>query len=46
MMPNLNQEPLASPKAPNQDLRDMDDLRTLEIKIENQNPQYWCIKKS
>ena len=36
-MPNLSQEPSASPKAPNQDLTHMDVLCTLKIKTECQN---------
>ena len=36
-MPNPNQEPPASSKAPNEDLKDMDDLCTLKFKIESQN---------
>ena len=43
-MPNPSQEPQASPKALNEDLKDKDVLCTLKIKIENQNSEYWCIK--
>ena len=39
-----SQEPLASSKAPNQDLKDMDVLCTFKIKIESQNLEYRCIK--
>ena len=34
-MPNARQELPESFKAPNEDLKDMDDLCTLKIKIEN-----------
>ena len=37
-MPNPNQEPPASSKAPSQDLKDMDFLCTFKIKIESQRP--------
>ena len=43
-MPNLSQEPPASQKAPNQDLKDMDDLCTFKIKIESLNWDHECIK--
>ena len=43
-MPNPSQEPPASSKAPNQDLKDMDVLCTFKIKIESQNLEYWCTK--
>ena len=43
-MPNPNQEPLASSKAPNEDLKDMDDLWTFKIRIESQNWDHRCIK--
>ena len=43
-MPNPSQEPPASPKAPNEDLEDMDVLCTFNIKIESQNLEYGCIK--
>ena len=36
-MQNPSQDPFASPRAHNQDLKDMDDLFVLEIKIERQN---------
>ena len=36
-MPNPSQEPPASPKGLNDDLKDMDALRTFKIKIESQN---------
>ena len=38
------QEPHASSKAPNQDLRDMDVLCTFKIKIESKNSDNGCIK--
>ena len=41
-MPNPSQEPPASSKAPNQDLKDMDVLCTFIIKIENQKTEYEC----
>ena len=40
-MPNPSQEPPASSKSPDQDLKDMDVLCTFKIKIETQN---WVIK--
>ena len=43
-MTNPNQEPPASSKAPNQDLKDMDVLCTFKIKIESQDSEYVCIK--
>ena len=43
-MPNLSQEPSASSKAPNEDLKDMDVLYTFKIKIESQNLDHGCIK--
>ena len=43
-MPNPSQEPPASSKAPNQDLKDMDVLCTFKIKIESQNFEYGCTK--
>merc|ERR1711954_432859 len=43
-MPNPSQEPPASSKAPDQDLKDMDVLCTFKIKIESQNLEYWCTK--
>ena len=36
-MPNLSQEPPASSKAHNQDLKDIDVPNTFKIKIESQN---------
>merc|ERR1711954_507918 len=43
-IPKPIQEPTASSKAPNQDLKDMDVLCTFKIKIESQNFDHWCIK--
>ena len=43
-MPNPNQEPPASSKAPNQDLKDTDVLCTFKIKIENHNLEHGCTK--
>ena len=43
-MPNPSQEPPASSKAPNKDLKDIDVLCTLKIKMENQNSDHGCIK--
>merc|ERR1712081_41766 len=43
-MPNPIQEPPASSKAPNQDLKDMDVLCTLKIKIKSQNLDHQYIK--
>ena len=43
-MPNPSQEPPASPKALNQDLKDIDLLCTFKIIIESQNSEYGCIK--
>ena len=43
-MPNPSQEPTASSKAPNEDLKDMDVLCTFKIKIESQNWDHGCIK--
>ena len=43
-MPNPSQEPPASSKAPNEDLRDMDVLCTFKIKIESQNSDRGYIK--
>ena len=45
-MPNPIQEPLASSKAPNDDLKDMDVLCTFKIKIESQNVDDQCINDS
>merc|ERR1711954_526316 len=43
-MPNLNQEPPASSKAPNEDLKDIDILCNFKIKIESLNSDHECIK--
>ena len=43
-MPNPSQEPPASSKAPNEDFKEMDALRTLKIKIESQNLDNGYIK--
>ena len=43
-MPNPSQEPQASSKAPNEDLKDIDVLCTCKIKTANQNSEYGCIK--
>ena len=43
-MPNPSQEPPASSKAPNEDLKDMDVLCTFKIKIESQNLDHGYIK--
>merc|ERR1711954_246289 len=43
-IPNPSQEPPAPPKAPNEDLKDMDVLCTFKDKIESQNFEYRCIK--
>ena len=43
-IPNPSQEPPASSKAPNQDLKDMDVLCTFKIKIESQNLDHGYIK--
>ena len=43
-MPNPSQEPPASSKTPNEDLKDMDILCTLKIKIESQNSENGFIK--
>ena len=43
-MPNPSQEPPASSKAPNEDLKDMDVLCTFKIKIESQNLNLGYIK--
>ena len=42
---NLTHEPPASSKALNEDLKDMDALCTLRIKIESQNLDHECIKE-
>ena len=39
-MPNLSQEPSVSSKAPNEDLKDMDVLCTIRIKIGSQNSEH------
>ena len=43
-MLNPSQEPPASSKAPNEDLKDIDVLCTFKIKIESQNSDHGCIK--
>ena len=43
-IPNHSQEPPASSKAPDEDLKDMDVLCTFKIKIESQNLEYGCTK--
>ena len=43
-MQNLSQEPPASSKAPNENLKDRDVLYTFKIKIETQNWDHGCIK--
>ena len=43
-MPNPSQEPPASSKAPNEDLKDMDFLCTFKIKIESQYSEHDFIK--
>ena len=43
-MPNPSQEPPATSKAPNEDLKDMDVLCTFKIKIESQNLDHGFIK--
>ena len=43
-MPNPSQEPPASSKAPNQDLKDMDVLCSFKFKLESQNLEYGCTK--
>ena len=42
-MLNINQEPRASAKAPNQDLKDMDVLCTFKIQIKSSNLDHRCI---
>ena len=42
-MPNPSQEPPASSKAPNEDLKDMDVLCTFKIKLESQNSDHGYI---
>ena len=43
-MPNPSQQPPASSKTPNEDLKDMDVLCTFKIKKERQNLEYGYIK--
>ena len=43
-MPNPSEEPPASSKSPNEDLKDMDVLCMFKIKIESQNLDPGCIK--
>ena len=43
-IPNPSQEPPASSKAPNEDLKDMYVLFTFKIKIESQGLNHGCIK--
>ena len=43
-MPKSSQEPPASSKVPNQDLKDMAVLCTFKIKIERQDSEYGCTK--
>ena len=43
-MANPNQEPPASSKAPNEDLKDMHVLCTFKMKIESQNLDHGYIK--
>ena len=43
-MPTPSQEPPASSKAPNEDLKDMDVFCTLKIKKESQNLNQLCMK--
>merc|ERR1711954_58738 len=45
-MPYPSQEPPASSKAPNRDLKDMDVLCTFKIKTDSQNLEYGCTKTS
>ena len=44
MIPNPSQEPPASSKAQNQDVKDMDVLCTFKINIESQNLEHRYIK--
>ena len=44
-MPYLRKEPPVSSKAPNQDLKYMDDLFTPKIKIESKYMNHGCIKE-
>ena len=41
-MPSPSQEPAASSKANNEDLKDIDVLYTFKSKIESQNSEPWC----
>ena len=43
-IPNHSQKTPACSKAPNQDLKDMDDLYTFKIKMVIQNFEHLCIK--
>ena len=43
-MPNPSQEPPASSKAPNEDLKDMDVLFTFKINVESQNFEHGSMK--
>ena len=43
-MPNPSQEPPASSKSPNEDLKDIDSLCTFIIMIESQIMENWCTK--
>ena len=43
-MPSPGQETSMSSKAPNQDLKDMNDLCTFKIKKERKNLEYGCTK--
>ena len=42
--PNSSQEPPASSKAPNDDLKDMEVICTFKIKTESKNLEHGCIK--
>ena len=43
-MQNPSQAPLAPSKAPNKDLKNMDDLCTFKIMLESQNLDHGCIQ--
>ena len=43
-MPNPTQVHLVSSKAPNEDLKDIDVLCTLKVKMESKNSDLFCIK--
>ena len=43
-MPNPSQDPQASSKAPNEDLKDMDVLCTFKIQVESQSMDHGCIE--